>query len=246
MGDMMADIDKEFEIAIQTKNIDKLTELAEKHGKELAGLVRSRSVVLFEAIQAGNQELAIFLVKHGASAEVENGAGHTPLNEASLKNQFRVMRTLLENGANLEARNQYGMTPLMYSSMSGRVESVKFLIGRGADIEASGKSGRTSVFLAAWNRHMEVVEILAENGADTLARDSFGKRIMDYVNDEKEIKVLDEVFEKARTKRESGSVACTIESAIRIGKDGLKEANNILVQLKRVGGPLKTKILTMK
>ena len=57
----------------------------------------NKSAPLHEALQRGSIEIARVLVEHGASAEVENSDGRTPLDYASEEHRDEIIKLLLEH-----------------------------------------------------------------------------------------------------------------------------------------------------
>ncbi|XP_013924167.1 PREDICTED: ankyrin repeat domain-containing protein 27-like [Thamnophis sirtalis] len=63
----------------------------------------------------GYQEIAAILLQHGASVNLPNNQGNTPLHKAVIGNYEAVVQVLLQNGALVHLRNNKQCTPLDYA-----------------------------------------------------------------------------------------------------------------------------------
>ena len=82
-------------------------------------------------------------IEAGASVNVQDAAGNTPLIIASQNGHFHVCKLLAASGANLNAANHKGNTALHYSFNYGYEEIGKYLIDCGADEFQTNKEGLT-------------------------------------------------------------------------------------------------------
>lgn len=88
-----------------------------------------RRSILHAAIHNNNADMVEILLKNGASPEsVHND--YTPLQEAVLQKNSRIVDLLLENEADVRACDSNGSIPLHYAAQEGAPEVVKTLIGR--------------------------------------------------------------------------------------------------------------------
>jgi len=90
-----------------------------------------------------------------------------PLEQATLKGQAEMIRSLIEHGDDINARNTRGYTPLHLASAKGNSEVLKLLLENGAEVDAVvTDSGCTSLHHAASLGHVELCELLVRYGAD--------------------------------------------------------------------------------
>ncbi len=117
------------------------------------------------------------LLREGASLEIRDSEGNTPLMLAAKIGRLSAVEMLLEYGAEVDARDKEGQTPLMLAARSssfywGHESATKIaavLIGYGADVNAVKDNGRTALMFACDARNIELVLLLVENGADVTA-----------------------------------------------------------------------------
>lgn len=97
----------------------------------------------------------------------------------------------------LEARSEEGWTPLIVAAFNQHLTIVEMLLERGANPNAAGTKGTTVLMYAKTPLlHCEdpdysVLESLLEAGADLQRHDGVGKRVIDYVALEGDLKLAD-------------------------------------------------------
>lgn len=96
----------------------------------------------------------------GASLEVTDELGSTPLILAAAQGHATCVSALLEGGADLGARTNYGDTALTLAASGGHVDAVTTLLLGGADPRATGSLGRTGVEFAREQGHEDVAELI--------------------------------------------------------------------------------------
>jgi len=99
----------------------------------------------------------------------------TPLHNAILHSNVKVVEYLITHGAYVNATGAYGMTPLHFAADSFNVDIVKFLIERGADVNAKCNEGDTPLHYAAYIYSLDVVKCLVDLGADVNAKNNDGE-----------------------------------------------------------------------
>jgi ankyrin repeat protein len=103
----------------------------------------------FAATQ-GEEEIAAYLLEHGASPETKDISGSTPLHEAVRYGNLDVARGLLEHNANPNARDELGKTPLLaVIPHNVQREIYDALILSGALVNAKDIYGDTVLHIAA-------------------------------------------------------------------------------------------------
>jgi len=105
------------------------------------------------AIEAGNAEITVALLKAGAEPNVRlaRRKGMTPLMYAATINRQsgRTVRALLRAGASDEARDDIGRSPLMHAAQAGNTTAMEVLLEAGAPIGAIDNSGNSALNYAA-------------------------------------------------------------------------------------------------
>jgi len=106
--------------------------------------------LLHHAIISRNLDIARVLSNHGASLNITNNEGNSPLHTAIECTDDACVEWLLNlNGlVNIEYCNSSGQTPLLFATQSGNLSASKLLLGRGANIKAVTPEGFTVLHLA--------------------------------------------------------------------------------------------------
>ena len=107
-------------------------ELVEKHRTEERAMLESRNAVslsgLTLACKYGQVDIALMLLKKGASVDTRDKGHGTPLHFVVFAENESLVRMLLEAGADVESRNEYGVTPLLIAVQKGFVPLVRVLL----------------------------------------------------------------------------------------------------------------------
>jgi ankyrin len=140
---------------------------------------------LHYAAMYNTAQVITLLVRLGASLEIHNSDGDTPLHSAvhlSFHHQGREqVRALLELGANIEAINEQGITPVLIAVKGVRRGAFHELCRFGANLFAMDHLGRNALHIAAAHfASFEVLTVLVELGFATDALDHLGLTPMHY------------------------------------------------------------------
>ncbi|XP_072163422.1 rabankyrin-5-like [Diadema setosum] len=141
--------------------------------------------LLHRAARSGNEEGALFLATHGASPNLANFKGETPLHSSASCGLSRLTALLLNKGANPNAQTREASLSSQFSSMGvgqesttsgggGRSnpfedESVRGSMDKGGGGAGSGDPGlllasrQTPLHMAVANRHADVVSVFMEH-----------------------------------------------------------------------------------
>lgn len=135
---------------------------------------------LVMAITAGDEQMMLLLLEHGASVH-QTVRRMPPLMHAISKKHDapRLMNLLLDHGANLSvvlAAEKH--TALHLAASRGVVDAVDFLTSKNMDLELGDSRGCTALMIAAENGHLTTVKILIAKGADMRAQSHNGRTAM--------------------------------------------------------------------
>ena len=121
---------------------------------------------LTAAAMRGHTEVARILLEAGASTEIRDCTGATPLCEAVFHNRPDVVRLLRERyRADVDAPNAFGWTPLHVAVDRGHRELTDYLLGEGGtDVSLTTPEGYTVLHVAAMKGRTHIVEKLLERG----------------------------------------------------------------------------------
>lgn len=130
---------------------------------------------LFTAIRQGNHARAARLAGNGAGVSAPNPSGITPLLQAVLTSDLKMVRLLIAKGANVKAPGDSGITPLHAAVFDA--ELTRVLLDAGADPNATTSSGHTPIFGALMRTGNDaVVQLLLRAGANVNTVRATGSR----------------------------------------------------------------------
>lgn len=93
---------------------------------------RFGNTALDAAVAADHAEVVRVLLAAGASANVRDSAGYTPLHKAAANGNADLVRMLLDRGADVAATREDGSTPLADALAKGHPEAADILRAHGA------------------------------------------------------------------------------------------------------------------
>lgn len=118
------------------------------------------NTALHLAAEQGFDEIAAWLIDHGANVGAANRRGWTPLHYTARYDNPRIAALLIERGAEINARHIEGDTPLHVAAAYNRSGIVRLLLDAGADPGIRGAWNRTPLEWAQRLGYDEVCEIL--------------------------------------------------------------------------------------
>ena len=133
--------------------------------------------LLCALIFSGHSEAAQVLLEHGASVNVRDKDGKTPLHLASYHGFSDVVALLLRLGADMDALDNDRLTPLLCALKSTkRGEAGQVLVEHGASVHVHlrDENGQTPLHLAFQLRRSWLIPLLIKAGADLNAEDNDG------------------------------------------------------------------------
>jgi ankyrin repeat protein len=137
-------------------------------------LTEDGAVPLHVAVQFDQGEIVTLLLAGGASPEVLNHMGHSPLMAAVWGRCMAALEALVKAGVPLDTRSVNGETALILAARDGKVGSVTLLLEHGAAPDLLDGKSETALMHAARNGRMLAAEALLLGGADHTLRDSEG------------------------------------------------------------------------
>ena len=122
-------------------------------------------------LHVASRAAVTLLLSYGAEVDHRDNLGATPLHYAS----YDAAVELIAGGADLGAENKIGATPLLTAVRRGDTRLAELLIMLGASVNVSDRrQGVTPLHLAVKHGDPQLVAILVNQGADINARDKFG------------------------------------------------------------------------
>ncbi len=128
------------------------------------------------AAQRNNQEVVKMLLEAGASVDVQDRNGYSPLwYSIAYYNNNKITPLLIEKSKNLNAKTKYGQTYLTTAAQYGRDAIVKTLIEKGVSVDTPDKNGVTALMYAMQRSRMNLIDLLIKKGADINRVDNEGR-----------------------------------------------------------------------
>lgn len=139
--------------------------------EEIKGLPEQEIVrinaLLTNAVIRGDIKAARKALAVGASLEVTDMQGNTPLMWAIAYNHIDIVRLFLERNVRVNAQSKTGTSPLMLAAANGNTDIIKLLLTHKAEVNlAMIHDGPTPLLFAALGGHVGAVKMLAAAGGD--------------------------------------------------------------------------------
>merc|ERR1719197_2208049 len=103
---------------------------------------------------------------------MKSALARTPLLEAAMAGQLRVVGRLVEGGAHINVQTELGRTPLMEASRKGHRDVVQLLLDHGANVLLKNKAQRTALGVAMDGVIMEMLKRAQEEQLSKLREKS--------------------------------------------------------------------------
>ncbi|MBX7221512.1 MAG: ankyrin repeat domain-containing protein [Blastocatellia bacterium] len=137
------------------------------------GTSPNQPAAILAAAERGRAQSLQALLEAGASLEVKNKDGRTPLLIAADLNHLHTAEMLVRAKANVNAQDDFKFTPLVLAARSKggnephkTIELCRLLLQQGANPNTADWLGRTALMYAAENGDFELVNLLCEQGAN--------------------------------------------------------------------------------
>lgn len=142
----------------------------------LSGASLGESSQLADAVERGDKQAVLSLLKAKADVNAPQGDGATALHWAAYLQDAETAALLIDAGARVTSANNYAVTPLALASSNGNAEILELLLKAGADANRAIREGETPLMLAARAGKVDAVNILLEAGADINATESWNRQ----------------------------------------------------------------------
>ena len=136
------------------------------------------ATALHWTVYAGDADITARLIRAGATVNIRNNYGVSPLALAAKQGNAAIVDLLMKAGADPNDPINYinaDETPLLHAARAGSVDAVNMLLWAGARVNArEGWNGQSPLHWAAAEGHGAVVEALIAGGADIRHRSNAG------------------------------------------------------------------------
>jgi ankyrin repeat protein len=133
------------------------------HAPNLNARVSQDRPLLLSAILHGDQTIAERLIAAGASVDLADETGMTPLMAASLLGETELVQRLLPLATNPAATDHKGMTALHYAVAAGKSSVVEILLPMVPDLSRLTVDGRSVVAIALEQENPQVVDLVLQH-----------------------------------------------------------------------------------
>jgi hypothetical protein len=123
----------------------------------------------------GKKEIALELLRHGASVNVADSSGWTPLMFAIQVYDEETAEEVLRHGANVNARSNDDISIASLAAEQGTRALLAHLLKSGANPNVKDNEGKTSLIRAAISGRPDSVTELLKHGADSTISDKRGR-----------------------------------------------------------------------
>jgi len=106
----------------------------------------------------------------------------TPLMNAVVGKNLRIVKLLTEHGADLDLQDSNGMTALIHAVLHKNTDIVKYLVEKGANLDIQDSATLTALFYAVLDErpNISIVKYLVDGGANINVKDDRGHTAADY------------------------------------------------------------------
>lgn len=177
---------KEFYVAIDKNNFEKITEILQKFPLIVNSVVdRGRTPLHYSVMGNDNEvvtkKIELFL-SCGADINVADEEGNTPLYCAVDWNwENNAVDMLIAAGASINKANKEENTPLHAACFRENIKAAKTLLScNDLDVNSRQKVGITPLMNAAEHGMIEIVELLLKKGADINAKTAKNETPLHY------------------------------------------------------------------
>ncbi len=123
------------------------------------------------AVETGDSLSMKILVLNGASLELSDREGTSPLMVAALNRQFEAAHFLLLKGAMPNQQDKYGASALIYAAGLNDYAMADLLLFFGASDSLKDENGNDALMTAVALGHLECADVLLQNGLGPDSRD---------------------------------------------------------------------------
>ena len=132
------------------------------------------NTLLHTAVIHSQPDLVRDLVRRGATIDLANTGGSTPLMAACQIGGVLAVQLLLEGVADVNRQTKHGATALMSAARHNHPDELSLLLGASASVDMQTTGGETALMAAAAAGADMCVQILLDAGASTKLRNSTG------------------------------------------------------------------------
>jgi ankyrin repeat protein len=131
-----------------------------------AAMGTHQDALLAAAVQRGDKQAVLSLLKEHGDVNAAQGDGATPLHWAVYRDDAETTALLIRAGAKVSTPNNYGITSLVLASKNGNAAIIEQLLKAGADPNTAAPNNETPLMFAARAGRVDAVNTLLRGGAN--------------------------------------------------------------------------------
>jgi len=143
--------------------VEYFVQLAKRGNLSIDLLDKKNKTALHHAAQSGHTEVAMLLVREGASTGAKNIAAQTPLHYAVFTGDLPLVIFLIENGAPVTQKNIDGQAAVHYAAQNGNIEIMKYLLSHNGSVNEYTNDKSLPLHFAIAYQHAAMVSFLLES-----------------------------------------------------------------------------------
>jgi len=164
--------------AVESDNESRVKRFLKK-GDNPNGDGNPRNIPIITAAEKNLYHMVQLLAENNANINIQNHIGFTPLMEATIQRNNRIMSYLLRNDANLEIKANNGATALMVAVNADNIRGARLLLEGNANPNIYDNNGSSPLMKTiSLGKNPDMVELLVEFGADVNAKSPDGTPVL--------------------------------------------------------------------
>lgn len=185
-----------------------------------------KEAAVADAVQRGDKQAVLSLLKEHADVNTTQGDGATALHWAVYQDDADTTARLIRAGGNANAQNNYGVTPLVLAAKNGNAAIIQQLLKAGADPNGAVRDNETPLMFAARTDRVDAVNALLSADAKINAQEGWnGQTALMWAADAGQTAVVQALLEHgADFRARSHSGATPLLFATRKGTIGTVQA----------------------
>jgi ankyrin repeat protein len=150
-----------------------------ERGENPNGDGNPQQIPIIVAAELNLYPMVVLLTNHNANINIQNHIGFTPLMEAAIQRNNRIMQFLIGKGARLEIKANNGASALMVAVAAGNTRGARMLLEAGANPNVTDNNGVTPLMRTMeMGDNLEMIKLLVDYKADVNARTPAGKPVI--------------------------------------------------------------------
>ncbi|MDP9004789.1 MAG: ankyrin repeat domain-containing protein [Verrucomicrobiota bacterium] len=109
------------------------------------------------------------MLEAGASVEIANDSGVTPLMAAAMQGNVDIIRVLIQRRARVDSLDSLGRSALHYALAAGKLEAIQLLLLLTPNLETASATGQELLTLALGTGNMQIFQAVLQRLPATLA-----------------------------------------------------------------------------